>query len=93
MKKRKLTDAQAMQVLYPETFEAPTVEQLMKVKVGTSVKVCIADLERPWVTVTEITGDKIRGILDNELVFTGQHGLRLGDYITFEKRHIYQIWE
>lgn len=34
-------NAQEMAVLYPETFQAPSKEQLDKIKVGYCVKVCV----------------------------------------------------
>jgi len=84
-------DAQEKQRLNPATFEAPTAEELDAVRPGWHVKVCVDDLERFWVKVATINGNKISGKVDNDLVLTAKHGLLLGDMITFERRHVYQI--
>jgi len=86
------SDAQDMQRQYPETFEAPTMDELYALRPGMSVKVCAAG-ERFWVTITGIVGDLIGGKVDNDLIGTPAHGMRYGDAITFERRHVYQIYQ
>lgn len=49
--------------------------------------------ERFWVTLTEVTrgtkGDRtFNGIIDNDLVYTANHGLALGQEIAFDGRNI-----
>jgi len=83
-------DAQEMMKNHPDTFEAPTKNELDNLKVDDSVKVCVENKERFWVTVKEINGDQIKGEVDNQLI---EINLELGEEIEFEKRHIYSIWE
>lgn len=82
-------DAQEMAQKHPDTFEAPTSEELDQISVGSLVKIC-NDEERFWTEVTKIDGDKITANVDNQLL--GDYGYNLGDSIEFEKRHIYSIY-
>jgi acetamidase/formamidase len=83
------TDAQQMHKDYTKTFSAPSLEELKKVKVGDSVKVCCQDVERFWTIVTGVEGDKITATVDNDLVLI--EGLKHRDTIEFERKHIYNI--
>lgn len=84
------TDAQAMSRLHPQTFDVPAPEILAAIRPGSLVKVC-AEPERFWVEVLAVEGDGIMGRVSNDLVHTARHGLRDGDNVTFEKRHIYYV--
>lgn len=84
------TDAQAMSRLHPQTFDVPAPEILAAIRPGTFVKVC-AEPERFWVEVVAVEGDGIMGRVSNDLVHTARHGLRDGDSVTFEKRHIFGV--
>jgi hypothetical protein len=84
-------DAQQMSKDHPDTFEAPDANQLAVLQVGDIVKVCPGS-ERFWAEIKEIEGSTITAVVDNDLIYTEQHGLQLGDYIQFEKQHIYNIY-
>ena len=86
-----LVNAQEMAKKYPETFEAPSKEELNKVKVGDSVKICIDNKERLWVSVTEITENLLKGTIDNCPVVL--ENIDYGDTISFKKENIYGIFE
>lgn len=51
--------------------------------------------ERFWVRVTAINpmGKRYRGEVDNDLLFTDAHGLRLGDLVTFGPEHVLEVWD
>lgn len=85
----KFIDAQEMSQLHPDTFEAPTSDDLNQIKEGTIVKVSNGE-ERFWTHVIKVDGDKITAEVDNNLI--GEYGYNLGDPIEFEKRHVYSIW-
>ena len=85
------TDAQLMAVRHPDTFEAPTLEELSRIAVGDYVKICAMDRERFWVQVTGIEGELLTGEVNNQLLMTDFHGLRCGDTVVFERRHVYQV--
>jgi len=87
----KFVDAQEMARLYPETFDAPWLSELEKLKPSDWVKVCINNDERFWCRVDTIDGDRIFGIIDNNLICTDSHGLKYGDTISFNKNNIYAI--
>lgn len=91
MKKPNFINAQQMHRKHPQTFYAPSPQELNALKVGDSVKVCTAD-ERFWVTLTQI-GQTLTGTVDNDLVNTNIHGLKLGDTVQFNREHIYNIYE
>lgn len=84
-------DAQLMSVRYPDTFEAPTLDDLRLIEVGDYVKICARDKERFWVIVTGVEGEVVTGEVNNDLICTDVHGLRVGDTVVFEKRHVYQV--
>ena len=44
-----------------------------------------------WVQVSERSGDRFRGIVDNPLVEARLHGLRQGDEILFQADHILAV--
>ena len=89
------TDAQEMQRQYPDTFSAPTVDEIRGLNKKACVKVCAGN-ERFWVLITQISPNEqdpfmtdIHARIDNDLVFTEEHGLKCDDIISFEGRHIY----
>ena len=85
-------DAQQLGKMYPETFEAPSQGELASVRTGSLVKICANDIERFWVIVTNANGDKLQGTVDNELSHGAVHHLKCDDVVSFELRHIYQIF-
>jgi hypothetical protein len=65
---------------------------------GDYAKVCVAfdehngcTGERFWVRITSAKSGQYQGIVDNELDHTCAHGLRYGDLIAFDYRHIYNL--
>ena len=92
----EFVDAQAMALLHPATFEAPDRAALAAIKPGYHIKVSTGD-ERFWVKVTEVdkTGDDLAfsGVVDNDLICTGKHGLKLGDLVRVSYRHVYNIFD
>lgn len=89
MVKLEFVDAQEMHKLHPKTFLAPTIRELRSVKVGSFVKIC-AGRERFWVIVYEINGDNLRGVINNELLCTKEHGLGFESVVHFELKNVYQ---
>ena len=67
--KEKAEDAQKLANLYPETFEAPTDEELSSIKPGMFVKICVQP-ERFWIKVSEVKDDTIEGTVDNQLIYS-----------------------
>ena len=84
------TDAQMMADQHSDTFEVPDSHALKHLQPGMLVKVC-AENERFWCIIKGISGQEVTAIIDNDLVSTDLHGLKYGDEIIFETRHIYQI--
>ena len=82
----RFTNAQTMHKKHPDTFEAPTKEELDALKVGNIVKVSHNN-ERFWVTITAIDKDIITGKVDNVLI--RPQPFKYGDIIKFKKHHIY----
>ena len=91
MKTHDFIDAQLMNQEHPDTFDIPTVEELDALAVGDDVKVAIGG-ERFWTRITEINDGSFMAEVDNELECTDIHGLQLGDQISFERKHIYDIY-
>jgi hypothetical protein len=83
----RFVDAQAMHRKHPTTFEVPSAKQLTELKVGDFVKIN-ANHERFWVKLTRVNGKKLEGVVDNKLI---QRGLKLGQKVRFETKHIYSV--
>lgn len=82
-------DAQQMAKDHPDTFEAPTQQELKTLKVGQYAKVCLND-ERFWVEVVKIgPANRVSGRIDNDLIC--DQPFKCDDVITFRKCHIYNI--
>jgi len=90
--KKNFIDAQDRHALNPDTFYAPSKKELDTIESGVNVKVCLDD-ERFWVEVSQVNGDEITGTVNNDLIHTASHGLKFGQEIKFEKRHVYMIYE
>ena len=86
-------DAQEMKKAHPATFFAPTSDALAAVRTRSLVKICADDVERFWVNVTVVEGDRLQGTVDNDLLHTEVHQLKCDDVVAFELRHIYQIYQ
>ena len=84
-------NAQEMATKHPETFEAPTTEELDNIFVGDTVKVSVLG-ERFWCEVVEVNSEVIKARVDNDLIFTDEHGIRYMDIIQFEKKNVYSIF-
>jgi hypothetical protein len=88
----KLVDAQDRHFRYPTTFEVPSVEELLALKVGTSAKIAIEDpdghTERFWVTVVGKSDRGFVGSVGNNLLYVP---LAFGELVAFEKQHVFRI--
>ncbi len=85
-------DAQEMGKLHPDSFYAPSKDDLAKIKAGDFVKVSIAG-ERFWVKVTKVELPHIIGEVDNQLLNSYQHGYSLGSKIVFKPENVFDIME
>lgn len=85
----EFVNAQRMAIEHPDSFEAPTLEELAALVVGDVVKVC-DNQERFWTVIKELKeNDVIVAEVNNNLI-SGQE-FNLGDLIEFKKCHIYAI--
>lgn len=91
----KFINAQHMHKSRPGTFWAPSVDDIQKIKIDDSVKVCNGR-ERFWITVNEIKKDNVDdpfkhefiGAVDNDLIDTEEY-----DYGSIVKFHGYHIYD
>ena len=92
MGKYKLEDAHAMSIIHKKTFEIPSNDEIMAIRPGDFVKVC-ASGERFWVMIefTDFSAGKLYGRVDNDLVSTEFHGLKIGNNIEVNFHNIYAI--
>lgn len=90
-----LIDAEEMNRQHPTTFFAPEPHEIEGIQEGSLVKLAFRYerifTERMWVTVTKVDGNHFTGVLDNKPYDIPN--LSLGDKVTFEVRHIYEVWE
>lgn len=85
-----LIDAQEMAHKYPNTFEAPSAQELANIMPGDFIKICV-EPERFWVKITAINPGLLTGVISNDLVYTNRHGLDCDQIISVEPRHVYAI--
>jgi hypothetical protein len=84
-------DAQAMAREHPDTFFAPDPATLATIRPGDYVKVAgsvCSPTERFWVQVTQVTGDRLAGTVQNLLL---EVPLEQGAPVAFERRHVYDV--
>jgi hypothetical protein len=100
-----IVDCQARHAAFPDSFAVPNRTLLDALAPGRLVKVIVefppaldprtgrtASGERFWVLLTEVSADRLAGTIDNDLAHTPQHGLRSGDVIAFEARHVAAVY-
>lgn len=93
----KLVNARKMAALHPDTFNVPADIDIKALRVGAFVRVYAGD-ERFWVIITKVNAalfeggapNSFEGTVAGDLVFRS-HGLKFGDLIYFESKHIYSI--
>ena len=83
-------DAQAKAQEHPDTFGRVSEELIDQTRAGDLVKICTGG-ERFWVVVTSVAGIVLHGQISNHLHRTDQHGLKHGDFVSFERRHVYDV--
>ena len=81
--------------LYPD-FEVLPHADRVSLKTGDVAKICISfdgdpkiRGERFWVFIKSNAEGIYTGTVDNDLSHTNLHGLKNGDLVTFDYRHIY----
>lgn len=70
-------------------FGMPFDAELKSISVGDCVKVSAEGIAWLWVEITGFKGDLIKGKVHD--VISGTHLFKVGDVVTFERRHIFQI--
>jgi uncharacterized protein YegJ (DUF2314 family) len=87
-----LADAVERHAAAPDTFRIPGDEAIAAVQVGDRVKLVVEPetglAERMWVVVTTV-GESLEGTLVSDPAEL--RGLRAGDAVPFERRHIVAI--
>ena len=90
MKNITFVDAQHMRLRHPDTFWAPSKEELDDIKPGDYVKVCVNEWkERFWVEVIQVDNDILTVRVANDLLHP--EASKYGDELTVNKCNIYDI--
>lgn len=82
---------------HPNTFFIPSDEEKNElvpgdfVKIGVSFDSTSINTERFWLRVKTISTDGVKGIVDNDLVFTEMHGLDYQDEMSIKFENILSI--
>ncbi len=97
MKKPQLVNAVQYSEQYPE-FEVPPYSDRVSLRPGDVAKICVQFKgdpkyrgERFWVLISSNNDGAYIGTVDNDLVHTEHHGLKNGDVVSFDYRHIYDL--
>ena len=80
----------AVQFDVPSPESAANKWDIDNVDVGDFAKICFAE-EPMWAKVTKIDGEKIKGTIDRTSDYVELNGLKNGDEIEFERKHIFKI--
>lgn len=91
IKMPNLVDAWAMSVVHGKTFEIPDNNAIAELQPGNLIKVN-ASGERFWCKIIKISDGGFIGQVDNDLISTESHGLKLGDLIFIRPNNIYGIF-
>ncbi len=98
MKTPNLSNAVEMSELSADFEVLGHVSRYHLLFTGDYAKVCVTfdehngcTGERFWVKVTFAQSGHYQGIIHNDLAHTEAHGLRYGDPIAFDYRHIYNL--
>lgn len=95
-KNATLIDGMARNAACPKTFRIPRPEEVAAVSPGHYVKIGVEYVgggERFWLRVTKVDGKTITGIVEQaDMVYTRRHGVRHGDRLTCEPRHVLGIY-
>ena len=84
-----LSNAQDMSRLHPDTFTAPSQEQLNELKVGDVVKICVPDPgERFWCTINAVDGQIVTAEVCNMLL---QIPWPMGMKLRFHRDCVYEV--
>ena len=90
-----LRDAEQTSREHPYTFYKPSQAVIQKLGPGSQVKLIFEfrnqepvgpSAERMWVEITDVAGDRYRGVLRNKPVYI--KGLALDDSVEFEEKHV-----
>lgn len=86
-------NAQEKHLDNPDTFYAPSQDDLSTIKPGDNVKIGVeinsievggASAERFWVLVIDVTDTSIIGTVNNDLIYSHFHRLNNGDLVQFD---------
>ena len=69
----------------------PPIRLLWEAKIGPQAA-RNTDAERFWVEVVAVSPTTLRGVVNNDLVYTAHHGLTCDAEVTFERRNILSIF-
>lgn len=87
-------DGIARNAEHPDTFEIPSVEDKAALNVGDFIKIGgeipSGRGERFWAIVKEINDEKIKAVVDNDLVLLDEF-IDCGDVVEVETKHILAI--
>lgn len=76
--------------------EIPTEGELAALQKGDLVKVSVGEKghgsEGFWIEIESISGDRISGRVDNDLVYTRYHGYAYNQNVIFFTRNVLQIY-
>jgi hypothetical protein len=93
-----LADGQRLADDFPYTFHKPSSEAVRLLKPEDEVKLIFRfdsddpeapNAERMWVEITEISGQRFEGVLDNDPAYIKD--LKCGDPVSFKEEHIIQV--
>ena len=85
-----LMDGDAQQAIQPIL---PAMKKCRELRLGQYVKLGFqeaGDTEKAWVEVKSIDGDKLTGVVDNDLVL--MTSVKDGDEVSFRLKHILAIY-
>jgi hypothetical protein len=89
VKKPILLDGVIQNTLYPDTFEIPDESSRKSIQAEQFAKI-VAGQERFWVKVIQSIpqSNSYIGRVDNDLIYTEEHGLSYNDLVEFNEKNV-----
>lgn len=83
------------------SFDIPSRERVSGLAVGDYCKIGVewrskpgvaCNGERFWVRITKVGDGGFEGVVNNDLIYSPNHGLECEDHISFEHKHVLSIF-
>lgn len=83
-----MINGEVMSAQHPDTFQIPSLKERQSLRPGDHAKIGMTGHsggERFWVKITEVSGSRYKGAVDNDLIVVP---MKLGEEVEFGPEHV-----